>query len=742
MRINIAKILFIQLLFLTTAFSQETDEYGSFYNNGVLSGLAANNGGYAAAGHNFLLNQGLQGTIEAWVYMSQYNTSSSYIYEKGNTFRFGVSNAANQNKPFLDISTGTFLPNVTAAVPLNRWVHLAATWLQSGPSTTVNFYMDGNLLGTPVTINVIPVSNTDSATIGGSRVTPNNGLIGFIDEVRYWNRVRPADQIIRTRYLGIGDFPAANQNSALVSCQDYNGLVSSWNFNKDSSVVSDNINNQHVVLRRGAVTSATNIPGQPVPYNLAAYFPGGPNDYISVPDNNIFDRTVSGTVDGWINPNLQSPVKMILSKGSTAADITFMIYILDTNLYVSIGAFAITGTVVKINEWSHFAVTWSFSGTTCTIKTYLNGELKTLAVNPMTMNINSRPARIGNSEFTNSPYSGYMDELRLWGRDLSGDEIKAYMFVSGKSGGTFMQNNLLACWNFDGNLNNLTSVPDVNGTFNIGSPNTCRLSAFTNENTIGPISSQLISHSTVINRRDGSFPSGFILRAPNKNLPFASFIYDTINVSGNVTLSNIEIFLSVNQNLITGSQVSLIAPNGQERVLLNGDGVQGSHVLTFFKDGSPALNSFFAPWSYTASPNQVLGTFNNTPTQGNWILKILNGNSLHTGKLLGWGIRINNAVTGIQSVSSELPGDFMLHQNYPNPFNPSTKIRFDIPNDANVKISVYDILGREVQVLANEYKQAGSYEISFDAAALSSGTYFYRLDAGDFKDIKKMILIK
>ncbi len=92
--------------------------------------------------------------------------------------------------------------------------------------------------------------------------------------------------------------------------------------------------------------------------------------------------------------------------------------------------------------------------------------------------------------------------------------------------------------------------------------------------------------------------------------------------------------------------------------------------------------------------------------------------------------------------SVEVPAEFKLHQNYPNPFNPSTNIIFDIPKDSDVKIAVFDMLGREVQVLAIEFKQAGSYEVNFDASGMASGTYFYKLTAGSFTDVKKMILIK
>lgn len=738
-------VIFLILLFLNviSGYSQIMDEYGSSFNNGILSGLAANDGGYASVGHNFVLNQGLQGTIEAWVYMTQYNPSLAAIYEKGSTFRFGVTNTSNQNKPFLLINTVSFLPIVSATVPLDRWVHLAATWLQAGSSTTVTFYMDGSQAGPPVTANVIPVSNSDSVTIGGSRLISGFGVIGNVDEVRYWNRQRPIDQITRTRFAGVGDFPAANQNSALVSSQEYFGLVSSWTFNKDSSVVPDNISNQHAFLRRGAVTVPTNITGQPVPYNLAAYFPGGVTDYMNVPDNIIFDRTVSGTLDGWINPDSSSTYETIISKGLSIPDMTFWVYIFNSRLYLSIGSTSIPGPIVPLKEWSHFAVTWSYSGTTCTVKFYLNGETTAPFVNTMPIpNTNSRPVWIGNAEFISSPYKGYIDELRLWNRDLSENEIKAYMFVSGRSSQQFLQNNLLASWNFDGNLNNITSVSDVNATFNIGSTNNCRFSAFTNDNTIGPITNLLKSHNTVLNRKDGSFSSGFIMRAPKKNLPFASFVYDTINVTGNSALTSIEVFLSVQQNIIGGSVISLIAPNGQERILLNNNGGQGSNVLTFFKDGSAPLTGFFAPWSYIAAPSQVMGTFNNTPIQGQWILKIVNGNSLHTGKLLGWGIRINNTVTSLQSVSEELPMVFKLHQNYPNPFNPSTKIRFDIPEDQNVKVTIYDLLGKEVSVPLNEMKHAGSYELTLDASGFASGIYFYKLEAGSFTDFKKMILVK
>jgi hypothetical protein len=82
---------------------------------------------------------------------------------------------------------------------------------------------------------------------------------------------------------------------------------------------------------------------------------------------------------------------------------------------------------------------------------------------------------------------------------------------------------------------------------------------------------------------------------------------------------------------------------------------------------------------------------------------------------------------GIQPISNILPEKFELHQNYPNPFNPKTTIRFDVSTSGNVSLKVYDVLGREVAVLADEYLRAGSYERVFDAGDLPSGVYIYSL---------------
>jgi N-acetylneuraminic acid mutarotase len=98
--------------------------------------------------------------------------------------------------------------------------------------------------------------------------------------------------------------------------------------------------------------------------------------------------------------------------------------------------------------------------------------------------------------------------------------------------------------------------------------------------------------------------------------------------------------------------------------------------------------------------------------------------------------------SNVIEVDAGLPKQFALEQNYPNPFNPSTTIRYQLPVASEVKLEVYDVLGKKIATLVNERQSAGSYQVVWNASGLSSGTYFYRLQAGTFVETKKMIMVK
>jgi hypothetical protein len=169
-------------------------------------------------------------------------------------------------------------------------------------------------------------------------------------------------------------------------------------------------------------------------------------------------------------------------------------------------------------------------------------------------------------------------------------------------------------------------------------------------------------------------------------------------------------------------------------------------MLSRSKDGGNSWTEFIVS-THRFKPKPIAGAVSNY--QGDFITIISAGNKLfaywmddYSGIYQCWSSIIDLNTIGIRKIESEIPAAFALNQNYPNPFNPSTVIRYNIPKNSLVNISVYDFLGREVETLINEKQSAGTYEITFNASELSSGIYFYKIQADSFSEVKRMVLIK
>lgn len=172
-------------------------------------------------------------------------------------------------------------------------------------------------------------------------------------------------------------------------------------------------------------------------------------------------------------------------------------------------------------------------------------------------------------------------------------------------------------------------------------------------------------------------------------------------------------------------------------------------------------NSFGGGLFYDSAVTFQYGVYSRFFTSGNTTYRFKGwtgvGNGSYTSPdTLGFdttvSIAISNAIVetanwtvesvGIQNLGAEIPSEFKLYQNYPNPFNPVTNINFDVPKAGLVQIRVYDILGKEVEVLADEFLQPGKYKATFNAGKFASGIYFYRINTSSFTDIKRMIVLK
>ena len=132
-----------------------------------------------------------------------------------------------------------------------------------------------------------------------------------------------------------------------------------------------------------------------------------------------------------------------------------------------------------------------------------------------------------------------------------------------------------------------------------------------------------------------------------------------------------------------------------------------------------------------------LSSFAGLTTRGHLAQMIISGdpNTVYVDNIYFY-----RTVTSVDE--SIIPATFALKQNFPNPFNPETTIQFELPMANTVKLTVYNMLGKEMYTLLNEYKEAGIYTVKLNASELPSGTYFYAITAGEYREVRKMVLIK
>ncbi|MBK8553800.1 MAG: PQQ-binding-like beta-propeller repeat protein [Ignavibacteria bacterium] len=185
-------------------------------------------------------------------------------------------------------------------------------------------------------------------------------------------------------------------------------------------------------------------------------------------------------------------------------------------------------------------------------------------------------------------------------------------------------------------------------------------------------------------------------------------------------------------------ELSDLTGNGIKEIVA---GTQNSNLYVVNGDSGRILFTYNFGSATTNTVEQVSGL---KSIDGNISAEFLGGS--RTGKVICFSGG-PNGIVGISNASSIVPEKFSLYQNYPNPFNPVTKIKFDVPRDArgetqDVKLVIFDVLGKEVMTLVNEKLSPGSYEADFEGSNFASGIYFYKIEAGSFVETKRMMLLK
>ncbi|HPN38828.1 MAG TPA: carboxypeptidase regulatory-like domain-containing protein, partial [Melioribacteraceae bacterium] len=205
----------------------------------------------------------------------------------------------------------------------------------------------------------------------------------------------------------------------------------------------------------------------------------------------------------------------------------------------------------------------------------------------------------------------------------------------------------------------------------------------------------------------------------NTILTDVNFTLINRNYNGNGMITGT--IMEDNNNPITGAVVVAFNENG-EVVSSSVSDVNGNYRLNNLRESN--YNLFVNKYDYNQTEIYNVPVFDN-----NFYSAIAN-------------VSLTPETITAVKIENNMPSNFSLSQNYPNPFNPETTINFTLPTQQQVSLKVYDVLGNEIATLVNEIKQAGSYEIKFNASKYSSGIYFYSLKSGNFSKTLKMTLIK
>jgi subtilisin-like proprotein convertase family protein len=718
----------LQVLFLSLSFLFIRDLYAQRYWN-----VAANFNGtnYISVGQWPPLRD-LSGsfTVECWINCSQ---SAGTVFGKTGIRLMTENVGANNYRMRLQTNNNTKLySRYNAPLQKNYWYHVACTYDSTGPGI-MQFYINGSsdTSRTGTDLGPDPGTVSDSLIIGKS--SSYGYHVGMIDDIRIWDRPLSLSEIQQNRrnpYVGIMgyngpdnpnfgaglvlsspfDFTYTGPGNQLYFYDGYNGYV----------------NNGATYVNLGNNPSVTLSTNNALQLN-------GTTNYVRMTQSADINFTAPVTVEAWINPvNSVSPNNQyIVRKGSD-----YYMY-LDNTGKLKFGFHAVGSSyaVIPSGQWTHVAIKCEPAGSGTL---YLNGKYES------SFNFGSQPAAgtdtlfIGASSSTLGFFNGYIDAVKISNYVKTEKQILNEMFVIVDNSNKPAAPNSTVSLNFD--FQNYSSS-FIGGYYYFRNGAKYTSAGYTNDVPVSPMLGNNISN----------FPNGYIMKYSGRNIPesgTAGYMkVDSLNVSTNAVISDLKLFLALNHTSNTDLQIKLIAPNGDSLIVYDrqyGLNTLSDHIITVFEDGadSTLVSGKYVSFDPRIKPaNSLNSFFSGKNSQGIWKLRITDFTNGNTGVLYGWGLRINNSV-GIQQISGNVPDKFSLSQNYPNPFNPVTNINYSLSKSGLVRITVFDILGKEIETLVNENLSPGTYSVTFNAGKYSSGIYFYRMKTEGFTDVKKMILLK
>ncbi len=229
-----------------------------------------------------------------------------------------------------------------------------------------------------------------------------------------------------------------------------------------------------------------------------------------------------------------------------------------------------------------------------------------------------------------------------------------------------------------------------------------------------------------------------------RELPFGVITMDSVYIEQYGLVLDLDVNLSINHSNDEDLYIWIYRSGISNTELSTSNGGNGANYTntTFDDEAEIPITQSTAPFTGSFKPEQVLSVYNETELHGTWKLRMLNNSHTLTGQLVNWCMNFR-VYDPIAVHNNQVPLSMKLSQNYPNPFNPTTSISYSLVKQSDLKIVIFDILGREVKTLVNKKLPAGEYVLSFNANDMASGLYFYSMFVdGNLYETKKMVVVK
>ncbi|MBL8006713.1 MAG: proprotein convertase P-domain-containing protein [Ignavibacteria bacterium] len=572
-------------------------------------------------------------TMEAWVNPSNVASPSfQIIMQKRNTGANGYTLYLSNGKIAIRTGSSTRLTG-SAVIPNNAWTHIAGTY--NSATNTFTTYVNGFFDTSSVVAGAAPVANTDSLWIGKGSNSP---FAGQLDEVRIWNRVLSLTELDKFMHTSLGS-----------NTGPYSGLVLSLTFQDNDAngvdfLVSDLSETGNDGINRGVTAfDMSNRPLQTIQMNDCIELDGSA-DYLTGPDNAYVSPTTQLTLSAWIYMRSYAN-SIIIHKGgaSGGASTNYRLSVVGRKLSAGInGNFNfLTNDTLPLHRWTY--VTFTYLASLGAYQFHINGILVKQGTNSLG-NITDGTDSLyigGSASLIN--FDGYIDEVRIIPDVKFTETINQFMFksIDLSNGGT----GNYAIYNFDGyahnNGGNVIPILRFNGDG----------SEFAH---CGSVNDQ---PQSPMNRSDNlNFQSGFQQKYSGKRIPASGnsgSVTDSLNILLNESISDLNVFVTLNHNEEHELEISLIGPGGTVVQLYNNNRVitNADHVTTIFDDNadSSIVNFRYISFSPSIKPYQNINSvFGGSNSQGMWrlvIRDIASSSVSDTGILYGWGIQFNNNTT-------------------------------------------------------------------------------------------------